>query len=310
MAERKNDVVTVIAGPTASGKSGLAVALAERTDGVVINSDSMQVYRGVERLTDQPDRETQARVPHRLYGVLDPSESCSAGRWRTLALAEIEAALAAGRAPVVVGGSGLYLQALMEGLAPTPDIPPAVRAAVRRRHAELGNQAFHAELAALDAAAAAKIPASDSQRMTRAAEVLEATGRSLAEWQRDQACGPPEGLAFRVILLMPPRETLYAAIDARFDGMAAAGALDEARALAARGLAPDLPVMKALGVAELAAAARGELEISVAVTRAKTATRNYAKRQITWFKGQMVADIVFSAQFSESFKEKNLSKIL
>jgi len=310
MAERINDGVTVIAGPTASGKSGLALALAERVGGVVINGDSMQVYRGVERLTDQPDRETQARVPHRLYGVLDPSESCSAGRWRALALAEIEAALAAGRAPVVVGGSGLYLQSLMEGLAPIPDIPPAVRAAVRRRHAELGNQAFHAELAARDSTAAAKIPVSDSQRMTRAAEVLEATGRSLAEWQRAPAEGPPEGLSFRIILLMPPRETLYTAIDARFDRMVAEGALDEARALAARGLAPDLPVMKALGVAELAAAARGELETIAAVTRAKTATRNYAKRQITWFKGKMVADKIFFTQYSESFKEKILSEVL
>ena len=310
MTDRLHQTCFVIAGPTASGKSGLAVALAERIDGVVINADSMQVYRGVERLTDQPDRETQARVPHRLYGVLDPSESCSAGRWRTLALAEIEAALTSGRTPVVVGGSGLYLQALMEGLAPTPDIPPAVRAAVRRRHAELGNQAFHAELAARDAGGAAKIPATDSQRMTRAVEVLEATGRSLAQWQRAPACGPPEGLGFRVILLMPPRETLYAAIDARFDRMVAAGALAEARALTARGLAPDLPVMKALGVAELAAAARGALETGAAVTRAKTATRNYAKRQITWFKGQMVADITFFTQFSESFKEKILSEIL
>jgi tRNA dimethylallyltransferase len=268
MTDRLHQTCYVIAGPTASGKSGLAVALAERTGGVVINADSMQVYRGVERLTDQPDRATQARVPHRLYGVLDPSESCSAGRWRTLALAEIEAALAAGRAPVVVGGSGLYLQALMEGLAPTPDIPPAVRAAVRRRHAELGNQAFHAELAARDAAGAAKIPATDSQRMTRAAEVLEATGRSLAQWQRVPACGPPEDLAFRVT------------------------------------------VMKALGVAELAAAARGELETGAAVTRAKTATRNYAKRQITWFKGQMVADFTFYTQYSESFKGKILSEVL
>ncbi|MEE8084030.1 MAG: tRNA (adenosine(37)-N6)-dimethylallyltransferase MiaA [Alphaproteobacteria bacterium] len=310
MAGRKWGGVYVIAGPTASGKSGLALALAERVGGVVINADSMQLYRGVERLTDQPDQETRARVPHRLYGVLEPSESCSAGRWRAAALAEIEATLATGRAPIVVGGSGLYLQALMEGLAPIPDIPPAVRTAVRRRHAELGSQAFHAELAVADAAAAANISASDSQRMTRAAEVLEATGRSITEWQRAPADGPPEGLAFRVILLMPPRAALYAAIDARFDQMVADGALDEARALAARGLAPDLPVMKALGVAELAAAAGGEVEIAAAITRAKTATRNYAKRQITWFKGQMVADITFSTQFSESIKDKILSKIL
>lgn len=310
MAEPKGGSVTIIAGPTASGKSGLALAMSERTGGVVINGDSMQVYRGVERLTDQPGRAAQARVPHRLYGILEPSERCSAGRWRALALAEIDIALAAGRAPVVVGGSGLYLRALTEGLAAIPDIPPAVRSQVRRRHAQLGNQAFHAELAARDPTAAAKIRVSDSQRMMRAAEVLEATGRSFVEWQRTADDGPPDGVRFRIILLMPPRETLYAAIDARFDRMVAEGGLDEARALAARGLAPDLPVMKALGVAELAAAARGELDLETALARAKTAIRNYAKRQITWFRGQMVADITLETKYSESFKEKILSEII
>lgn len=310
MAERKSAIVTIIAGPTASGKSGLALALAERTNGVVINGDSMQVYRGVERLTDQPDREVQARVPHRLYGVLDPSEHCSAGRWRGLALAEIEAALAAKHLPIVVGGSGLYLRALTEGLAAIPEIPPTVRSMVRQRHAELGNRAFHAQLATKDPAAAAIIRVTDSQRMMRAAEVLEATGRSLVEWRRSTDDGPPDGVGFRIILLMPPRETLYAAIDARFDRMVELGGLEEVRALAARGLAPHLPVMKALGVAELAAAVRGEMELGAAVDRAKTATRNYAKRQITWFKRQMIADFTFDTQFSESFKKKILSEII
>ena len=309
MAEGINDRVTVIAGPTASGKSGLALALAECMDGVVINGDSMQVYRGVERLTDQPNEETQAQTPHRLYGVLEPSESCSAGRWRGLALAEIDAVLATDRAPIIVGGSGFYLQALMEGLAPIPDIPPSVRTAVRRRHVELGNQAFYAELAARDPAIASKIQVSDSQRMTRAAEVLEATGRSLTTWQCMPVEGPPEGLSFRVILLIPPRVALYAAINARFDRMMEEGALDEAHSLAARGLSPDLPVMKALGLAELAAA-HGEMEIRAAVMQAKTATRNYAKRQITWFKRQMIADKTFFTKYSERFKEKFLSDIL
>ncbi|MDX1483922.1 MAG: tRNA (adenosine(37)-N6)-dimethylallyltransferase MiaA [Alphaproteobacteria bacterium] len=310
MAAANTHLVYVIAGPTASGKSALALALAERIGGVVINGDSMQVYRGVERLTDQPDAAARARAPHRLYGILDPADSCSAGRWRTLALAEIEAALGQGLVPIVVGGSGLYLKALIEGIAPIPEIPAAIRRAVRERHAALGNQAFHADLAARDPESAGRIRASDPQRMIRAMEVLEATGRSLADWQAEPADGPPPGLAFRTVLLMPPRAELYAAIDARVESMAEAGGLEEAWALAARGLAADAPVMKALGLADLAAACRGEVPLAAAIDRAKTATRNYAKRQVTWFQGQMVADLTLNTKFSESFKEKMLSEIL
>lgn len=310
MADRKIQTVTVIAGPTASGKSALALALAERLAGTVINADSMQVYLGLARLTDQPDADAQARVPHRLYGFLDPAEPCSAGRWRELALDEIDRALEAGSPPVVVGGTGLYLKALIEGIAPVPDIPDAVRAGVRARHAALGNAAFHQDLADRDAGAAAAIGLGDPQRMIRAAEVIEATGRSLLDWQGDPAEGPPDHLRFRTILLMPPRDVLYAAIEARVARMAASGGLEEAVALAARGLAPDLPAMKALGVAELAAAARGEGTLEAALTRLKTATRNYAKRQITWFSGQMVADLAFCTQFSESSSNEFFAKIL
>lgn len=311
MAERETATVTVIAGPTASGKSALALALAVAREGVVINADSMQVYRGLAELTDQPDAEARARVPHRLYGVLDPAEPCSAGRWREMALAEIEAALAAGRAPIVTGGTGLYLKALIEGIAPVPEIPEAIKRAVRARHGALGNAAFHAELAARDPEGGAAIRVSDTQRMIRAAEVLEATGRPLAAWQREEAAiGPPAHLAFRVLLLMPPRADLYAAIDARVGRMVEAGALEEAVRLTERGLPPDLPAMKALGLADLAAAARGEVPLEAALERLRTATRNYAKRQITWFQGQMLADTVFLTQFSESTCEEILSKIL
>jgi len=310
MPDREKQTVTVIAGPTASGKSGLALALAERLGGTVINADSMQVYRCLERLTDQPDAAARSRAPHRLYGILDPSEPCSAGRWRELALKEIDASLAADRPPIAVGGTGLYLKALIQGIAPVPEIPDKVRTAVRARLVALGNQAFHEDLGARDARSAAAIGPGDTQRMIRAAEVIEATGRSLTDWQSEPPEGPPGHLGFRTILLMPARDTLYAAIEARVERMAAAGALEEAAALAARGLAPDLPAMKALGVAELAAAARGAAPLDEALVRLKTATRNYAKRQITWFKGQMVADLILTAQFSESNRKEFFTKIL
>lgn len=307
--------VFVIAGPTASGKSSLALALAERLaatggGGIVINADSMQVYRGLEILTAQPDAAACARASHALYGVLDPADPCSAGRWRTMALAEIENARTRGLTPIVTGGTGLYLRALMEGIAPVPDIPEEVRARVRARRAEIGNAAFHEELARRDPEAARTIGPGDSQRMMRALEVLEATGWPLAHWRGQPPEGPPPGLVFHTVLLDPPRAALYAAIEARFERMVAAGALAEARVLAARGLAPDLPAMKALGVAELAAAARGEIAFAAAVARAKTASRNYAKRQVTWFRGQMIADWRSSEKFSESLYEKILSEIL
>jgi tRNA dimethylallyltransferase len=191
-----------------------------------------------------------------------------------------------------------------------PEIPETVRARVRARHGALGNEAFHAELAVRDAAAAAAIRRNDPQRMIRAAEVMEATGRSLIDWQGDPVEGAPNHLRFRTILLIPPRDVLYRAIEARVERMAASGGLEEAAALAGRGLAPDLPAMKALGVAELAAAARGEGALEDALVRLKTLTRNYAKRQITWFSGQMVTDLIFNTQFLERYEKDFFTKIL
>lgn len=307
--------VLVICGPTASGKSCLAFGLARRladtgAGGIVINADSMQVYRGLEILTAQPDAAARAEVPHELYGILEPDDPCSAGRWRGLALAAIERAHDEGRIAVVCGGSGLYLRALIDGIAPVPDIPASIRVRVRTRHAELGSAAFHAELAARDPESAAVIRLSDPQRMMRAMEVLEATGLPLARWQKAPAEGPPAGLAFRIIRLSPPRAALYAAIDARFDAMVRAGALAEAAALAAQGLDPELPAMKALGVVELAQAAAGEMSLEDAVKRAETASRNYAKRQETWFNRQIITNFTYRETFSESFMEKILPEIL
>lgn len=302
--------VYVICGPTASGKSGLALELARRIDGAIINADSMQVYRGLEILSAQPAPEDRARVRHLLYGILDPADACSAGRWRDLALGAIADVQAAHRTAILCGGTGLYLRALMQGIAPVPDIPENIRSGVRARHADLGSAAFHAELAARDPETAATIRPTDPQRMMRAMEVLEATGLPLARWQALPVDGPPAGLEFRTVLLDPPRAALYAAIEARFLRMVEAGALAEAAALIGRGLDPALPALKALGVAELARAAAGEIPLEQAVMQATTLSRNYAKRQVTWFNGQLITKYHYKEKFSESLYEKILSEIL
>ena len=298
----------VIAGPTASGKSGLALRLAAEFDGVVINADSMQVYASLPILTAQPSAADQAVAPHRLYGVLPPSEVCSAARWRDLAAAEMEAAWTAGKLPMVVGGTGLYIRSLMQGLSPIPDVPDEVRTTVRRLLAELGNAAFHAHLMGRDRAMAERLNPGDSQRMVRALEVLEATGRSLADWQAEPLEG---GVAARwhSIALLPERDRLYAACDSRFQSMVAAGALDEVRAVTALGLDPSLPAMKVLGLRELAAHVAGETTLEEAIAAACQATRNYAKRQRTWFRHQLNASELVSEQLSESLMATIFLKI-
>ncbi|MBP2231353.1 tRNA dimethylallyltransferase [Azospirillum agricola] len=283
--------VVVIGGPTASGKSGLALAVAERFGGTVINADSMQLYAELDVVTARPPADDLARAPHRLYGVLPASERGSAARWRILALEEIAAARAAGRLPVVVGGTGLYLRALMQGLSEVPPIPDAVRAAAHARLAALGGEAFRAELVARDPDSARLNPG-DTTRLTRAWEVLEATGHSLTHWQTRTGQGAPEGLRFAVVVLDPPREELYALCDRRFLLMMEQGALEEVRALdrlaREQGLAPDLPVLKALGVPELRRHLRGEVTLEDAIALAQQSTRRYAKRQVTWFRHQLV----------------------
>jgi len=284
--------VLVVGGPTASGKSGLAAALAEKLAGIVINADSMQIYDGLPILTAQPAAEDKARAPHRLYGVLAPEETCSAARWREMVLAEIHTAQAGGHVPVVAGGTGFYIKALLEGMSPIPDVPAHFREEAIRKQQELGNPAFHAALAKRDLQTAAKLDPLNTQRLVRAWEVLEATGQSLAAWQEAPRIGPPEDLRFVVITLHPPRETLYAACDGRFTAMLAAGALEEARAFKAA--AADMPraLDKALGYPELAAHLGGEISLDEAAGQARLSTRHYAKRQVTWFRHQITADIV------------------
>lgn len=295
--------ILLITGPTASGKSRLATAVAEEFRGIVINADSMQVYRDLAVLTARPSERELARVPHRLFGVLDASELCSAARWLALAEIEIAAATRDGRLPVVVGGTGLYLKALLRGLAPVPEIRAEVRRTARALHKEVGGERFHAALAERDPASAARLNPGDTQRLIRAYEVVTATGRSLVDWQREQAGATRPGVA--AIMLLPPRAALYAAIDARFASMADAGALDEVRALTARHLAPDRPALKAVGVPELMAYLRGETTLEAAISAAQQASRRYAKRQMTWLRTQLRAPdelptLSVAAQFSES----------
>jgi tRNA dimethylallyltransferase len=286
----------VIIGPTASGKSGLALKLAQEFDGVVINADSMQVYGGAPILTAQPSPADQAKAPHRLYGVMAPDETCSAAHWRDLAAQEFAATQ---KLPIVVGGTGLYIKTLMEGISPIPDIPGAIRAEARALLAEMGNQAFHALLAERDPVMAARLDAGNSQRLARAWEVLAATGRSLADWQADPRQGAVAAQWFS-IALMPPRDALYAAIDARFHAMVAQGALEEARALLALDLDPALPVMKAVGLRELGRHLAGEIGLDQAIAQSQQATRNYAKRQMTWLRHQFHASETLTEQLSES----------
>lgn len=296
-----------IAGPTASGKSALALALAERLQGTIVNADALQIYRELRVLSARPGAAEEARAPHRLYGVLPGAEPCSAGRWRELALTEIAAARAAGRLPILAGGTGLYLKALEEGLAPTPTVPAAIRAAAAARDPA----ALHAELRRRDPAMAARLQPGDRQRLQRAWSVLEATGRSLADWQAETGePGPP----LRWIVLLPPREQLRAAVAERWHKMLAAGALEEVRALLALDLDPALPVMKAVGVRELAAVLRGEAGLEAASEAAVTATRQYLKRQTTWLRTQVLAGreegVWLVEQFSDRMADMLAKKIL
>jgi tRNA dimethylallyltransferase len=290
--------VIIIAGPTASGKSALALELATAYGGTIINADALQLYRDLRILTARPDDAALARVPHRLYGMLDAAEPGSAGSWRALTLDAIAAAYTGGRLPIVVGGTGLYLRALTEGLAAIPPVPAPVRAEAAELYRELGGAAFRTQLAALDPEAAGRLPAGDRQRLTRAYAVVRATGRPIAAWQ----AGGREAArhSFTKILLLPPRPALYAACETRFRVMIAKGALDEAAALARRRLDPELPAMKAVGLPELLGHLRGDTTLDEAILLAIRATRRYAKRQTTWFRHQMAPDLVLGEQFSES----------
>jgi tRNA dimethylallyltransferase len=279
----------LIAGPTASGKSAAALELARRLNGTVINADSMQVYRELAVLTARPGPAEAAGVPHRLYGEVPAAEAYSVGRW----LADAEAAIAAsqgeGRLPILVGGTGLYFKALIEGLAPVPNVPPEVRGYWREEGEKHGQEALLAALAERDPLMASRLSSSDPQRIVRALEVVDATGVSLAEWQGASARPVLASGAALKLVVAPEREPLYAAIDARFDVMLAQGAVEEVRGLLDLDLDPGLPAMRAHGVRELAAYLEGRISLDEAAAKARTESRRYAKRQMTWARRYMAA---------------------
>lgn len=277
----------LIAGPTASGKSALALRIATEIGGVIVNTDSMQVYDVLRVLTARPDAEEMARVPHRLYGHVPPSVSYSTGRWLDDVRAVMEEGEIAGRPLVFTGGTGLYFRALTRGLSPMPKVPDAVRERWRSRLAEEGAEKLHEILRHEDPAAAATIRPADGQRILRALEVRDVSGRSILDWQAE--AGTPlvdEGRAERYLVL-PDRDSLNARIEDRFDKMVEEGALDEVRTLNALRLDPALPAMKAIGVRELTNVLENKTSLEEAITLAKTATRQYAKRQMTWFRNQL-----------------------
>lgn len=274
----------LIAGPTASGKSALAIRLAEALGGVVINADSMQVYADLHIITARPMPAEEARVPHRLFGHVDGAENYSVGRWLADARAALDRCKQEGLRPIFAGGTGLYFKALLEGLSTIPPVPDSVRSALRARHAHTPTPELHALLAERDAALAVRLGENDRQRIMRALEILEATGRSLMSFHEDREPGPLAGERVTRLFLAPERDLLRARIDARFDMMIAGGALEEVARLAARELDPALPVMRAHGVPALIAHLRGTLSLDEAVLRGKADTRAYAKRQFTWFR--------------------------
>jgi len=287
MTDRASKRAVLIAGPTASGKSALASALAEALGGTIINADSMQVYRDLRIVTARPTAQEEARVPHLLYGHVDAAENYSVGRWCVEASAALAAVERAGRLPVVVGGTGLYFKALTRGLAAVPPIPPQIRAAVRERLEREGIAALYAELGERDAATARRLMPRDRARVTRALEVILATGRSLTDWHGEGMKAALDPAAAVKLFLDVERAELYRRIDARFDAMLASGALDEVRALARRALDPALPAMKAHGVPWLIRHLDGEIDLAAAAEAAKRDTRRYSKRQGTWFRHQL-----------------------
>jgi tRNA dimethylallyltransferase len=303
----KHNSAVLIAGPTGSGKSALALRMAETSGGVIVNADSMQVYRDLRIVTARPALEEETRLPHRLYGHVDAAENYSAGRWCLDVKAVLAAAEEMEKTPILVGGTGLYFKTLTNGLAAIPSIDPAIRAKLRERLAGEGVETLHAELSKRDPTGAKRLMPRDRSRILRALEVVEATGRTMSDWHREgmpRVLDPARALK---IFLAPERDALWRRIETRFDAMLAAGALDEVRALDARQLPEHLPAMKAHGVPWLRKYLRGEMSLADAAAQAKTDTRRYAKRQITWFRTQMPGWMWLTPEEARGVIEKEMA---
>ena len=303
MGKSAKPPVALIAGPTASGKSALALALAERQSCVVINADSAQLYRDLPILSAAPTAAERARAEHRLYGFRDGADPCSAADWAALAKREITVGHARGKLPILVGGTGLYIRTLLDGIAPVPAIDSNVRQLIRSRPVEQNRD----ELRRADPDAAARLDPGDTSRIARALEVKLSTGRTLAEWQARREGGIGEKIALRPLVLLPPRQWLYQRCDARFEAMVELGAIGEVEALLKRSLEPSLPVMRAIGVREIAEFLGGASDRAEMIARGQQATRNYAKRQYTWFGRQPPAHW---PRFAEPLDEASMTDAL
>ncbi len=277
----------LITGPTASGKSALAIEWAKKTDGIVINADSMQVYDTLRVLSARPAEEEMQGVEHRLYGHVPATTSYSTGAWVRAAADELARCRELGKTPVFVGGTGLYFKALTGGLSDMPEVPGEIRERLRKRLAEAGPEALYAELASLDAESAAALQPGDGQRVVRALEILEATGKPISHFQARKGDIIVDPAVARKFVVLPPRDILHDRINRRFEKMMESGAVEEVKALLALDPAPDLPSMKAIGVSQIAAMLAGDMTKEEAVKKASAATRQYAKRQMTWFRNQM-----------------------
>ena len=283
--------IHIVAGPTASGKSAKAMELARALGGVIINCDSMQIYDDLPILSAQPPQEDTSEIPHRLYAALHPNDVCSAGNWRELVEPIIQETIENGQTPIICGGTGLYIKALIDGLSPIPDIPESVREQVVERFEELGAETFYAELQERDPEMAARFHVNHKARIIRAMEVLEATGKSLAEWQKLERLPPPAHWEFEIHKILPQRETLYQRCNERFTWMVENGALEEVetfdKRLKSGEVKEGVPLCKALGFKQLRAYLNGEMDKDEAIERAQGITRRYAKRQVTWFNNQL-----------------------
>jgi tRNA dimethylallyltransferase len=301
--------ILVIAGPTASGKSGFALETADKYNGVIINCDSMQVYSELRIITARPSSADESAIIHKLYGFIPVEEFFSVGIWRDIAIAEIEACWQSGKLPIITGGTGLYIKALMQGLSEMPKVSNEIREGVIAHREKIVPEAFHQELREFDPITAGRLNKADTQRVVRAFEVYAATECSLSDWHKKEQTTEPFSAHYQTIIFEPPRAELYAKCEDRLDWMLEIGVLDEVRALMDVNLDPGRPPMKALGVPEIVAYLNNDLTLDEALNAAKQSTRRYAKRQMTWFRNQIVHDYRINAQYSESLLGNILSNI-